>query len=73
MHTRWDLFQPQYSLNDVFEDAEPMKLFYRNGYLRWGVDGSLQATDTGLNIVDAILPTVLKVLGEYHAKNKFTL
>ncbi|XP_057377700.1 radical S-adenosyl methionine domain-containing protein 1, mitochondrial-like [Daphnia carinata] len=69
---RWNLFQPQYSMKDVFGAAEPLKFFYLNGYLRWGMNGSFQATDRGLNVVDAILPTVLNVLGEYHTRNKFS-
>lgn len=36
-----------------------------NGNLLWGVDGSLRATNKGLNVIDSILPDVIEVLNEF--------
>lgn len=41
-----------------------------SGNLQWGEDGNLCATDQGLNVVDAILPNILKVLIEFYEINK---
>lgn len=45
-------------------------MLFLSGNLQWSVDGSLQATEKGLNVVDSILPNILTVLNEFYEKNK---
>jgi hypothetical protein len=71
--TRWLIFQPKYSLADIFELAPPIQMFCLSGNLEWSIDGSLRATEKGLTVVDAILPNILKVLNEFHDKNEFNV
>jgi hypothetical protein len=68
--TRWLIFQPEYSLVDIFELAQPIQKLCLSGNLQWSIDGSLRATEKGLNVVDAILPNILTVLNEFYEKNK---
>jgi hypothetical protein len=67
---RWLIFQPEYSLVDVFEQAPSIQMLFLSGNLQWSVDGSLQATEKGLNVVDSILPNILTVLNEFYDDNK---
>lgn len=73
LFARWLIFQPKYSLADVFELAPAIKMFCLSGHLQWNTDGSLRATEKGLNVVDSILPNILTVLNEFYDKNKLEI
>ena len=53
------------SLRDIIGSAPSVDRLCQDGFLQWDPNGSLRATDLGLNVVDAILPTLISVLNDY--------
>ena len=64
----WAIFEKRYSLKDIFEAAPSIQALVMDGKVRWHADGSLFATDEGLNVIDAILPTILHIFDGYTTK-----
>jgi len=62
---RWSIFENKVSLCDVFGSDSSVDRLCQDRFLQWDPNGSLRATDLGLNVVDAILPTLISVLNDY--------
>lgn len=65
MSCRWEIFQNSYTLKEIFDPAPSIQALIKAGKIQWAIDGSLLATDIGLNVIDAILPSILHVLNEF--------
>ena len=62
--SRWKIFDSS-TVRNVFENASSVEEFVRCDLLKWNSD-DLRATKKGLNVVDAILPDMMNVLGDYY-------